>query len=144
MNGEPLTEAHFKKLSQYVREYIANRARNPGTILDELTEWVPWIQGKKFHPADFDRYPYRYEWNDDEKKWEKIADPGFFTLRRQQIEARVAKSVEYEAHDFGPYRTSRGGMHISECCRCGAIRRIDQWGVILPGPRLSCPGERKQ
>ena len=35
-------------------------------------EWLPWVYGKKYYRWDTERYPFRYGWDQEHKKWELL------------------------------------------------------------------------
>ena len=65
--------AEIEALSEAIKETQSEIARKLkyGAIIDER-EWLAWEHGTKYFAPDIDRYPYRYVWEEDAKKWKKL------------------------------------------------------------------------
>lgn len=66
----PITEESKKRLNATFQQFYQTlQAR--ALIIDHVTGtgWRQWGEGTKFHYKDFDRYPFRYKWDPDEKTW---------------------------------------------------------------------------
>jgi hypothetical protein len=64
----PITEqSHIRLNEAFKRKHLALMQK--ADIMDDEMGWVRWLTGRKFVSRDFDNFPFRYDWDDDEKKW---------------------------------------------------------------------------
>lgn len=73
--GGLLTEATLEFLKTACRENIKS-GKPKGTQYGFPTQnWMQWREGSKFHPRDFDRYPFDCEWDEAKRQWKKVPPP---------------------------------------------------------------------
>ena len=64
----PITEQSQQRLNEAFKQKLSE-IRRKAVIVDDEMQWTNWVEGKKFVARDFDRFPFRYIWNDKKKKW---------------------------------------------------------------------------
>lgn len=64
----PIMEQSEQRLNEAFRQKLLE-FRRKAAIVDDNMGWVRWIPNQKFVARDIDNFPFRYVWNDKEKKW---------------------------------------------------------------------------
>lgn len=70
IENSPVTDKSLEKLRQAVAQRLDSHRRN-GAIVDNYINWQPWVAGKKYVARDTHRHPFRYSWDEEQKKWVK-------------------------------------------------------------------------
>lgn len=66
----PITKESMKRLNDAVKRRLVRRQRE-GAIVDEVIPWRRWKKGQKFVARDIDRNPFRYCWDEEQRKWNR-------------------------------------------------------------------------
>ena len=137
---EPINEETIQELKKAFVTDI-NRKSSPGTIADfDFMKWRKWEEGHKFHLKDFDQFPFRYEWDELNKKWERtiIASRAFWIntddseppVRPGILAERIQRFNYPELHDLqeDPLKTKMiDGMKFLIRLRTGGNFSFDEF-----------------
>lgn len=66
-NG-PITEESLQKLKTAITRKLDGQ-RSRGAVVDDFMRWRRWVPGQKFVPRDTRRFPFRYLWSEQKRKW---------------------------------------------------------------------------
>ncbi|MFC1945356.1 competence protein CoiA family protein [Chloroflexota bacterium] len=72
-NGD-ITESTQKSAYEATKREI-DRMCNGNRAIADSRDWAEWVYGKKIYAGNFERYPFRYEWDAGLKKWAKKEMP---------------------------------------------------------------------
>ncbi|MFC1977348.1 hypothetical protein ACFLWS_03670 [Chloroflexota bacterium] len=64
--NEVLLELAFEATNREV-----DRVHDEHGALVDNREWLPWVHGTKYAASNFERYPYLFQWDSNERKWVK-------------------------------------------------------------------------
>lgn len=64
----PITDESRRRLNETLKKHIAG-FRDKGAIVDEFMKWRTWQKGNRFLVRDTNRFPFRYLWHTEQRRW---------------------------------------------------------------------------
>jgi len=136
----------FRVLTSGANDYIAGRAERSGALTDTVAKWRHWVNGEKFHPADIDRYPFRYEWFGEAGEWHNadLSLPlNHYNSAIRQNTFAIVRRDEFKNHVMGRFRPTMTGDLIAHCTQCGKAFLFDGDGKLVREVDEACPASRE-
>lgn len=87
INNQPVGNRALHQIKAFMDGHL-ERLRGQGRTVDVVVDWRKWEPGKKFVAQDFDRYPFRYDWDASLQRW--IAESERVAIARKEAATELA------------------------------------------------------